>query len=657
MSRKDYDLEQAENRSVNPSSTEDFATVLDRRLDRRTLVRHGIAGGGAAIALGGLFSGADAATRKDPLFKIETSFDFDEIAHGADETHHVASGYDARILLRWGDPITADAPPFDPLNQTPEAQEKQFGYNNDFLGFIPLEPGRGLLCVNHEYTNEELMFPGLGRQDRKGFADMTKALVDIEQAAHGGSIVEIENTSDGWRPVLDSPFNRRITVKTAMELKGPAAGHPKLRTSEDPEGRFVQGTVNNCAGGITPWGTYLMCEENFNGYFSNKTALDAHPDKAALERYGIPGGWYAWERYYDRFDIAKEPNEPNRFGWVVEVNALDPASRPVKRTALGRFKHEGARPVVNKDGRVVVYMGDDQRFEYIYKFVTRRRYNPADPAGNRDLLDDGTLYAAKFHDDGRLSWLPLVHGEGKLTAENGFADQADIALFTRRAADLAGATPMDRPEDIVATPGNGDVYCNLTNNTKRSPQDVDGPNPRARNRFGQVLRISEPGEDFAATEAIWDLLAVCGDPADKTSGAIWNPSTSENGWFASPDNCMVDTRGRLWISSDQGDDWIKTGTADGLWAMQTEGSTMGMGMMFFRAPIGAEVCSPCFTPDDEALFIAVQHPAADGAKSFPGFARASTYEDPATRWPDFDEGMPTRPAVVMVTKQGGGRIG
>ncbi len=642
-------IENADDIPSNHSGNETFAAVQARRFTRRGVLK-GALMAGTALAIGSRLRLAEASAKP--------SFVFDEIEHGVDETHHVAPGYDADILLRWGDALFADSPAFDPQAQSAEAQSRQFGYNCDFIGVIPLAEDRAVLCVNHEYTNEELMFPGLGRQDKADFQGMTADLVAVEMAAHGGTVVEIVRGGDGkWTADVNGKLNRRITAQTPMRLSGPVAGHGRVRTGADPDGMTVLGTINNCAGGVTPWGTYLMAEENFNGYFWGKDGLDAHPEAEALKRYGAPGEWYAWGKFDDRFDITKEPNEPNRFGWVVEVDVLDPASAPVKRTALGRFKHEGAETIVNGDGRVVVYMGDDQRFDYLYRFVTARAFDAGNREANRDLLDEGVLSVARFNDDGSLDWLPLVHGEGPLTEANGFRDQGDVLISTRQAADLLGATKMDRPEDVQANPKTGKVYVMLTNNSKRTADQVDGPNPRAENAFGQIVELTPANGDHGADGASWELLVVCGDPAAADIGAQWNEATSANGWFASPDNCTIDPDGRLWISTDQGSAWAKSGTADGVWALETDGPLRGTGRMFFRVPIGAEMCGPVFSNDGETLFVAVQHPASDGVKNYPGFERDSTFDDPATRWPDFEDGMPPRPSVVQITRQGGGKIG
>ncbi|MEM8921335.1 MAG: PhoX family phosphatase, partial [Pseudomonadota bacterium] len=419
--------------------------------------------------------------------------------------HHVPDGYSADLVIRWGDPLFADSPTFDAANQSEAAQLRQFGYNNDYIGFVPLERGeggaaRGLLCVNHEYVSTHLMLPGV-MEDYP--ASMTAELCLTEMAAHGGTVVEIIETEDGWSPVVGSTFNRRITAhKTPTELTGPAAGSPRLKTHEDPEGLTVAGTMNNCAGGITPWGSWLMAEENFNGNFLGGLP-ENHPETENHKRYGVPSGWYQWGRHFDRYDVSKEPNEPNRFGWIVEVDPKDPNSKPKKRTALGRFKHEGAESVVAPDGRVVIYMGDDQRFDYVYKFVTSNAFVADDPTSNRNLLDEGTLYVARFDADGFLAWLPLVYGASPLTEENGFASQADVLIETRRAADLVGATPMDRPEDVEPDPRTGKVWLMLTNNHQREEDEVDAANPRAENRFGHVIEIIEPDGDFTATRSKW----------------------------------------------------------------------------------------------------------------------------------------------------------
>lgn len=602
--------------------------------------------GGIAAVSGAVLTGCTTA-RSQADGSQNAVFGFDEIERGVDDTHHAPAGYRTDTLIRWGDPLFEDSAVFDPMAQSEAAQLRQFGYNNDYVGFVVLpntegERKRGLLCVNHEYVSTALMLPGVAA----GYpASMTEDLCLTEMAAHGGTVLEIEERADGWQPVISSKYNRRITAHlTPMEITGPAAGSPRLVTNEDPTGTIVAGTMNNCAGGITPWGTWLMAEENFNGYFLGELP-EGHREAENYMRYGVPGGWYQWGRFVDRYDVSKEPNEPNRFGWVVEVDPTDPMSQPKKRTALGRFKHEGAESVIAPDGHLVIYMGDDQRFDYVYKFISAGRVNLDDPAANRDLLDEGTLYVARFDEDGTVDWMALLHGEGPLTVENGFSDQADILIETRRAADLLGATPMDRPEDVEPDPRTGKVWLMLTNNHERTSDQVDAANPRADNQFGHIIEITEPGGDFAATQSQWEILVRCGDPSDPAFGAAWNPLTSENGWFGSPDNCAVDPFGRLWIATDGNE---RTGAADGLWAIETTGERRGTSRAFFRAPEGAEVCGPKFTPDGQTLFLAVQHP---------GDGEGATFESPSTRWPDFDSDTPPRPAVVAIRRADGAILG
>ncbi len=641
---------------TNPNLSNTIGDVINRRYGRRDVMRGAL----AVTATTALFGTTALSSRPARAEAHGDRYVFDELAWGNDETHHIADGYDANILIRWGDPIFDGVAEFDPMNQTAEGQLQRFGYNNDYVGFVELEPGRGILCVNHEYTNEEVMFPDLGRQDRAGFEGMTEELVNIEMAAHGGSILEIAKNGDGvWEVVLDSQYNRRVHTGTSMTIDGPAAGHARMQTGADPDGMEVFGTINNCAGGITPWGTYLMAEENFHGYFwTDVVDADGDPDisgqaeAVSMARYGTPGRWYAWGQYHDRFNIDVEPNEPNRFGWIVEVDPLDPNSQPVKHTALGRFRHEGAESIIAPSGQIVVYSGDDNRFDYVYKFVSAGTVGD-DRAANMQLLSEGTLYVARYDDDGSYTWMPLVHGEGPLTEENGFMSQADVMIDTRLAADLLGATPMDRPEDIQPR-ADGAVFVMLTNNSRR--QEVNAVNPRPESNFGHILQMNEAGGDHAALTGNWDILVQCGDPDIEEVGAVWNPETSENGWFGSPDNAAVDAAGRLWISTDQGSGWGRTGKSDGLYSLETEGDLRGHAKLFFRCPVGGELCGPYFADNDETLFLAVQHPGTDGTGDFAGFERDSTFEDPATRWPDFADNMPPRPSVVVVTKQGGGPI-
>ncbi|MER9599151.1 MULTISPECIES: PhoX family phosphatase [unclassified Mesorhizobium] len=646
-------LEENNGPAINPSDNRTMGEIIAARFSRRGFLKGSL----AVSAIAATVSPLALITADNARAAEGSAFAFDELEAGIDDKHHVAPGYDADVLLRWGDPLFPDSPEFDPTKQSAEAQARQFGYNNDYVGYIPIDGSaeHGLLVVNHEYTNPHLMFPGLvtivdGKAKQTA---LSKEQVDVEMAAHGGTIVEIRKEAGKWQVVGDGKLNRRITSNTDIALSGPVAGHDRVKTSADPSGTKIIGTINNCAGGVTPWGTYVMAEENIHGYFSGELP-QGHKEAANYKRLGIPEGAYEWAAHHDRFDIGKEPNEPNRFGWIVEVDVQDPTSVPRKRTAMGRFKHEGAESIVAKDGRVVFYLGDDERFDYVYKFVTTGKFNPNERAANMNLLDDGTLHVAKFAENGSVEWLPIVFGQGPLTAENGFAGQADVLIETRRAADLLGATKMDRPEDIQPNAANGKVYVMLTNNSKRKADQVDAANPRAENAFGHIIEIVEDGGDFTATKGKWEILLKCGDPAVAEVGATFSTATTANGWFGMPDNCAVDSAGRLWVATD-GQGPKATGRTDGLWAVDTEGPARATSKLFFRVPIGAEMCGPLFAPDDQTAFVAVQHPG-DGGEDWEAFGRPSYYEDLSTRWPDFKPEMPVRPAVVAITKQGGGKI-
>lgn len=637
----------------NPSLEPTIGDLIEARLSRRGLLKGAVASAAVLGTVGGGLLVADAVNGGAHAAGGTSSLTFRELPHGYDDGFHVSEGHDATVLMRWGDPVERDAPAFDVLNQTAAAQARQFGYNNDYVGFLPLpkgtsESGHGLLVVNHEYTNTELMFPGMTAENAMDM--LTAEQADVELAAHGASVLEVKRVDGTWQVVKDSVFNRRITaLSTEMELTGPAAGHDRLKTQADPSGRRVIGTLNNCAGGITPWGTVLIAEENFHQYFGGDPAGTAEAVNYA--RCGIKGKPnYAWHKFHDRFDVSKELNEPNRFGWMVEVDPYDPTSTPKKRTALGRFKHEGATITLAADGTVVAYSGDDQRFDYIYRFVASRKFTGHNMAENDSILDDGVLSVARFRDDGTLTWLPLVFGQGPLTPANGFNSQADVLIETRRAADLVGATPMDRPEDVETNPVTGVVYVMLTNNTKRKDDAVDAVNPRAKNKHGHVLEMIPPGgrgakADHTADTYTWDILIKAGNPADAADGAAYHAGTSENGWLSCPDNCAFDSRGRLWIATDGAP---KSGLADGVWATDVDGAGRALTRHFLRAPRGAELCGPTFTPDDTSFFCAVQHPADE---------KGSTFDTPSVRWPDFDAALPPRPSLMVVTRKDGRAIG
>lgn len=624
----------------SPAATP-FSTILDRHTSRRALLRHAALGAGAIAASSALpFS----ALAKSSLVSgtALSSLTFPEVTRGLSENHVLAEGYQAQVLLRWGDPLFDDAPPFDPASPTPEGQAKQFGYNNDHIQFFPIAGNlqHGLLCVNHEFSVVELAFTG-GRLPE----DLTRIEHLTDMQMHGASVVELRRSGNQWTPVMGR-FNRRITASTPMELCGPAAGHPRVKTSADPTGTKVLGTFANCAGGKTPWGTYLTCEENIDMFFHlggyDGPELAHHKKMLIGEQL-----FHRWDMVDGRFDVTTEPHEPNRFGWVVEIDPFNPDSIPKKRTALGRFKHESATCTLNADGRVVVYTGDDEVFQYIYRYVSDKPYLAGNHTHNQTLLDEGTLYVARF-DDAGLTWLPLIYGQNGLDASHGFDSQGEILIETRRAADIVGATPMDRCEDIEVSPVTGRVYASLSKNYKR--ETTDAANRRAPDPMGYVLEIIPPCNpqghvDHAAIHAGWDILLEGGNPSenDELKGK-YGPKVSANGWLCCPDNLAFDVKGRLWIATDGQFDAL--GCADGLYATDVMGAGRAITRAFFRGPVGCEVTGPCFAPDSKTLFVSVQHPA-----------QGSTFENPSTRWPDFDPKLPPRPAILAITKHDGGIIG
>lgn len=636
---------------VNTSSAPHFQSVIATRLARRDALKglvSGVATAALAPSLVPLFA-SDARADVIPVTVTTPDFGFTDISHGRSAEDVVAPGHRRQVLIRWGDPVFEDAPAFDPVKQTARDQERQFGYNNDFVAYLPFDERRGLLWVNHEYTQLSMMKPGIS--EKTGIEALTPELAALEMAAHGGTLIEIERSKDGFRVLTDSPRNRRITATTPITISGPAAGDARMRTSADPEGRQVLGMIGNCAGGVTPWGTILTCEENFSFYFMGEAP--AGEAGVAYKRYGVGGkARYGWGKHEARFDLAREPNEANRFGWVVEIDPSRPNAPPVKRTALGRFKHEAATCALAADGRVVVYSGDDERNEYVYRFVSAKPFDRTNYAANRDLLDKGTLSVARFDANGTLTWLPLIHGQGPLTEANGFKSQADVVIEARRAADLLGATPMDRPEDIETSPTNGRVYVVLTNNKERPADKVNAANPRAKNIYGHILELIPDGAperpDHGADRVTWDIFLM-GGPLSGEGAGKYGKGTSENGWLACPDNIAFDPAGRLWIATDQGKDQQSFGIGDGLYACKTVGEHRAATRFFYRVPTGAETCGPCFTADGSALFVAVQHPGGDDD--------GSSFDTPSTRWPDFNPAMPPRPSVVVITREGGGPIG
>ncbi|MPZ96296.1 MAG: DUF839 domain-containing protein [Propionibacteriales bacterium] len=635
----------------NTSGNEHFQDVLARTIARRSVLKAGAAGG-AGLVIAGLGQSAAAAAPSTTGGHGDISdLDFDPVTPNKRDALTTATGFRHDVVARWGDPVVPGAPDFDIHHQSAESQALQFGYNCDYIGVLPLGRRRALLVVNHEYTSEVLMYPA-GEYD-------DETIKEIALQAHGLSVLEIERgTKDGsWRRVEPrrTTHNRRITATSSFELTGPAAGSPRLRTQGDPTGRHVLGTFNNCAGGMTPWGTTLHGEENFNGYFDKSGELDPRYT-ASYARYGLTGSGRGWKDVDDRFDLTVEPHEPFRFGWIVELDPYDPGSTPKKRTLLGRMKHEGATISLTSDGRAVAYMGDDERGDYIYKFVSRDRMARGTTRQahrhNLTLLDKGTLYVAKFTGDGTEDgvydgtgeWIALATDSASLV--DGMSLE-DVLIDARIAGDAVGATRMDRPEDIEPNPVNGKIYCALTNNSDRGTTfPVEESNPLASsmvrsspsapltsasgNRNGYVLELTEQGGNGAATRFTWDLFLVCGDPeAPETYfGGFPKEQVSP---ISCPDNVAFDREGNLWVSTDGN----ALGGNDGLFAVPTKGRDRGRVRQFLTVPIGAETCGPLIV-DDASVFVAVQHPGeTDGA----------TFESPSSTWPHTDDFA--RPSVVV----------
>jgi secreted PhoX family phosphatase len=651
----------------NTSGNAYFGDVVGEVVRRRGLLKAGavfaVAGAGVGLVGAGSAaaqptSGVDAdmggGRRKDGL-------NFTAVAPNTEDRVVTPEGYEQDIVLRWGDPVLPGAPEFDFDRQTAAAQAEQFGYNCDFLGLVPVgRHDQWLLVANHEYTSEEFLFANWDAENP------TREQTEIAWAAHGASVVLVERDRRSGKlvPKVDRRYNRRLTATSEFKVTGPAAGSAHLKTSADPTGTKVLGTLNNCAGGVTPWGTILSGEENFNQYFGNAGSVTDPVVQERLARYGLRGAASGrkWERFDQRFDVAQEPNEVNRFGWVVEIDPLDPTSTPVKHTALGRFKHEGANVIIAADRRVVAYMGDDERFDYMYKFVSDEKFKPGNSKHarehNKKLLDNGTLYVAKFTGDspaaefdgtGKLptdgefdgsgEWIPLASGNRSFVP--GFTAE-EVYIFTRLAADKVGPTKMDRPEDVEPNPRNRRVYAALTNNTDRGKAGKEGatePNPRVNNRHGHVLELEERRGDNTATTFSWKLMLVCGDPTspDTYFGGYDKTQVSP---ISCPDNVAFDSQGNLWISTDG--NALKSN--DGLFAVPVEGPYRGRVKQFLTVPKGAETCGPVI--EDDFVLVAVQHPGEiDGASA----------QNPLSHWPDGGASQP-RPSVVAVWKKDKGRI-
>ena len=598
---------------------------------RRSFVAGGIGLAGLATAWPGV-----------GVSQARSRIGFSSVAPSLDDTVHVPAGYSARVLLRWGEPVGAlTGSPAMTVDASSSAADQalQAGMHHDGMSYFPINgsSNHGLLAINHEYTDERLLHGLTG-------ASWGPAQALKSKEAVGVSVVEVVKRGDQWHIVRPSPYARRISLSTLIAISGPAAGHALMKTAQDPQGGRVLGTMMNCANGWTPWGTYLTCEENFQAYFP---ASDPATLTLAQMRYGIGGRGYAHHQFDPRFDASRTPNESNRFGWVVEIDPFKPEAMPVKRTAMGRFKHEAAVPHIGKDRRVAFYLSDDEPFEYFYKFVTAEPLPPAGQEPPRDMLDRGTLYVARFDSAGRGVWLPLVHGTGPLTVANGFADQASILVHARLAADALGATTMDRPEGCAVDIKTHDVFLACTNNTARSADGgrtgTNPANPRPNNFFGHILRMREENDAVGATQFSWSLFLMGGDSSQAdslpTGSTTTKPPVGVDG-FGSPDNLFMDSAGLLWIQTDMSGSLIGKPPYANLGNNQVLAADPVSGEVrrFLTVPRGAEATGCVLTADRKTMFLNVQHPG----------------ESVPSNWPD--GGLP-RSATIVVTKDDGGVIG
>jgi uncharacterized protein len=657
------------NTSANPT----FYDVVDAQASRR-----GVLVGGLAAAVTGVF-GVGFASRTASAQATATApsalLGFKAVPVSEADTVVVPEGYRVQVLIPQGTPITGSMPAWKDGAATGAEQAMQVGAHHDGMHFFPINGSStdGLLVVNHEYVEARTLHAAYKGKEVGGddvvIENNVRSADEVlkELNAHGVSVVRVRRGADGNWAVVQDPMNRRVTGLTPMQIAGPVRGSKHVVTKFSPDGTATRGTLNNCAHGVTPWNTYMTAEENWAGYFRNADQRDGRPALPREHaRYGVVAGRrsrYGWELAaggadeYVRFDASTKGataaadyrNEPNAFGWMVEFNPYDPNSVPVKRTALGRFAHEGvvfAPAVAGKP--VVCYSGDDSRFEYIYKFVSARNYDAA--TANGSLLDEGTLYAAKFNPDGTGQWLALVPGQNGLTTENGFADLADILVNTRLAADRAGATKMDRPEWGTVDTKTGEVYFTLTNNTNRTQVQVDPVNPRARNQFGQIVRWTEAGGDHGAATFKWELFVIAGDA--NTSRTVAGRALNADSIFACPDGLWMDADSRLWIQTDIGESEQNRGDLKvvGNNAMLAADPRTGEIRRFLTGPIGQEVTGVITTPDQTTMFVNLQHPGATTSRQdFAAGKYVSSFPDGAGKVP--------RSATLVITKVDGGKVG
>ena len=654
-----------ENVGSNTSTNPHLDDVVASRFSRRGVLS-GSTASAALLFFGGaqlVGAGAAAAAPKKPRGRGPV-IGFTPVPTSTADDFIVPPEYTKQVLVPWGTALFAGVTWQKDASNTAADQEKQVGFNHDGMHYFPLSGGapgntRGILAINHEYTDANQIYTAAQGKtitnDVAGREKVAKAL-----AGHGVTFVEVVQQADGsWTHVVDSPHNRRVTGTTPVAFSGPVTlDHPKLVSNNEP-----MGTLNNCSHGYTPWGTYLACEENWNGYFG--TAVPGWTPTTAQGRYGVNAGGfgYSWHVADRRFDVAANPNELNRFGWVVEIDPNDPTAVPVKRTALGRIKHEGAT-VTESKGRVVVYSGDDENLDYVYKFVGTKPWRQVRAQG-RSPLDEGVLYVAKFDVDGGGTWLPLVHGQGALTAANGFVDQADVLLRTRQAGDAVGATPLHRPEWVSVDERTKDVYLTLTNGSSysKSPQNSTNANPvvnseRDPNPYGHILRWTEAKGDNTALTFVWDIFTLAGDPTyDQKANGLNGDSI-----FGSPDGIWVDDDSRVWIQTDisNSSQNLKSRGYDNIGnnAMLVAHPVTREIKRFLVGPRGCEITGVITTPDQRTMFVNVQHPG-ESTTFWNTLNGAPSPANPRTvsNWPEFDPAGRPRPTTMVIRRKDGGVIG
>jgi secreted PhoX family phosphatase len=684
---------------------------------------------------------AGAVTADTAVTVTPSVLGFTAVAKSLDDVVKVPDGYSVTVLYRLGDPINTATAAFA-NNGTDTGYANRAGDHHDGMSYFglsatgsapdPTNSLRGLLVLNHENINQAYLHPN-GATTVGGARPEGEALKEME--CHGVSVVEIARASatGAWTYVQAGTLNRRVTPLTPTSFAGPVAGNAALKTAFSPTGVAGRGTINNCANGYMPWGTYMTNEENWAGYFRRDTGDIAVRGGAtakanvSLARYGIPegrAGNYGWatvspadatSTIYRRWNITALAgaaadgtgdyrNEANQFGWCLEIDPFTNTSVPRKRTALGRMNHEGCWA-----GRTIVgvkpafYMGDDAQNEYIYKFVSATPWvaadaSPADRLATGDkYLNAGTLYVAKFNADGTGTWLPLIFGQGGITAVNAtyaFADQADVLINARLAADVLGATKMDRPEWTAINPMSGEMYCTLTNNSSRTVANTDTANPRAYtdprtngtvtngNANGHIIRLRETGDTTEATAFAWDIYAF-GAGADLNATNINLSSLDATNDFSSPDGLWFGRSSNpsglvspvMWIETDDG---AYTDVTNCMLLAAQPGTVNDGGTRTITNTIGATTgtqatrvgktpattlrrflvgCKECeitgidTTPDGRSLFVNIQHPGENGSPS------NITSNWPANQNGTAATGVRPRSATIVITKNDGGVVG